>query len=362
MKIQKTLTITIPTWNRATLLEELLDQLISQVIFYKLENEIEIIISDNCSSDNTEMLALGYCNANSFLRYSKNDTNLGAKTNVIKSLYLANSKFVLLLGDDDRIRQDCLFEIITFLKNHQNTSILIDESKSKSKLATSTPITLEALLTNYYWYIGNASFFIFATRNLKYNIDKFGYDFFNECWPQSQLMILGNLMDQGDIYLKDINILNESKHDKVMIYSSFYLWRTCVLELLNAANDLKEYIPQSSYDACRRFMQTNIRQVFFNILQCGIFVDLPQDRYKTQKHIEEHLKYFSSIEKKHLSFIILVFKLPTTISRPLSNIFILFFKGIAGLKKKNSFVKSELIKRMMLTKDNVTLRKLEFEK
>lgn len=362
MNRQKTLTISIPTWNRASLLEELLSQVINQIEIYKLEDEIEIIVSDNFSTDNTERIVLNYCQKNSFLKYSKNDSNLGAKTNVIKSMHLANARFVLLLGDDDRIRHDCLPEIISFLKIHPNTSILIDESKSKNQLSTSIPLSLDVLLTKFYWYMGNAGLFISSTKHLKYNIDNQGYEFFNECWPQSQLMILGNLMDHGEIYVKNINIPIASKHDEVMVYTSFYLWRTCVLELFHAVNDLKRHIPQTTYDACRYFMQSNIKQVFFNILQCGLFVDLQIERKNTKVHIEKNKQLFSPLEKKYLSIIIFIFKLPTAISRPLSNIFILLFKGFSGLDKKNTFVKAELAKRKLLVNNNLSVRKLDFEK
>ena len=45
------LSITIPTWNRAPILEIALSQLLPQLIEFK--DSIELIISDNCSTDNT---------------------------------------------------------------------------------------------------------------------------------------------------------------------------------------------------------------------------------------------------------------------------------------------------------------------
>lgn len=358
----KTLSISIPTWNRFELLQELLIQLINQIELYKLNDDIEIVVSDNCSSDATESTVLKLCSKYNYIKYFKNNTNLGAKTNVINSLFLANGKFALLLGDDDRIRENCLAEIVDFLKSHPKTSILLDQSKSRYQLANSLPVSLENLLTKFYWLMGNAGFFICSTKYLKYNIEKYGIEFFNECWPQTQLMILGNLLDNGELYVLKIAIPTESKHGEVMVYNSFYLWRTCILELLNASHTIKSEVPSAIYDACRQFMIYNIKQVFFNIMQCGLFVDHPSERRKTQIHISKHINLFTFKERIYLKLIILIFKVPTVISRPLSNIFILLTKGVSGLEKKKAFVNSEQLKRQALTQNISSVRMLDFEK
>jgi glycosyltransferase involved in cell wall biosynthesis len=51
-KAQPLLSICIPTFNRAYILEKTLHSIVSQKIFQDT-NEIEVIVSDNCSSDNT---------------------------------------------------------------------------------------------------------------------------------------------------------------------------------------------------------------------------------------------------------------------------------------------------------------------
>ena len=89
MQSQKLLTIAIPTWNRSALLDELLLELISQITTFHLENSIEIVVSDNNSTDNTSIICEAHVQNYNFFKYNRNSRNLGAKINVIKALCLA---------------------------------------------------------------------------------------------------------------------------------------------------------------------------------------------------------------------------------------------------------------------------------
>jgi abequosyltransferase len=53
MKAPK-ISICIPTYNRARLLEEAIKSILSQTT--DISSEIEICVSDNCSTDNTELV------------------------------------------------------------------------------------------------------------------------------------------------------------------------------------------------------------------------------------------------------------------------------------------------------------------
>ena len=60
MAHNKILTVGIPTWNRCELLKDLLDQLTVQISEWKLEDNIEVLISNNGSEDDTENLVKSY--------------------------------------------------------------------------------------------------------------------------------------------------------------------------------------------------------------------------------------------------------------------------------------------------------------
>jgi glycosyltransferase involved in cell wall biosynthesis len=70
------LSICIPTYNRAELLKETLHSIVSQPLFIET-GYVEIVISDNCSSDHTEQVSLGF--VGSFphkIKYFKNTENV----------------------------------------------------------------------------------------------------------------------------------------------------------------------------------------------------------------------------------------------------------------------------------------------
>ncbi|NTU69602.1 glycosyltransferase family 2 protein [bacterium] len=70
------LSICIPTYNRSKIIKEKLNLLISEEVFQN-NNDIEIVISDNCSIDDTEKVCLHYVNLYpEKIRYYRNDKNI----------------------------------------------------------------------------------------------------------------------------------------------------------------------------------------------------------------------------------------------------------------------------------------------
>lgn len=361
--MKKLLTISIPTWNREFLLQELLKDLTQQVITFSLENSIEILISDNNSEDNTWKLICHYKDKFDFISTNKNDYNIGAKSNVLKSMELANSEYVLFLGDDDRIRKNALPELLNIIRSSPNLGVLIDISNYKYKDQFSNGyLDLSTTLECFYWYMGNASHFVCKTAFFKKFLQKHGYDYFNECWPQTQIMILGLTESKLKPFVIDLNIHIESKHSLVMVYNSYYLWRTCIYDLLISVKTIQDQIPEEIFNSCRQQMKSGIKQNFLNILQCGVFVDDEITKKKTRDDIINKLHMFSLVEKLYLSIIVLALSLPAIISKFISNCFIWITKGKKGIVKKNTFVTGELQKKKKILEQSKQVRSLVFEK
>ncbi|CAH1218390.1 2,3,4,5-tetrahydropyridine-2,6-dicarboxylate N-acetyltransferase [Paenibacillus plantiphilus] len=95
---QPLLSICIPTFNRAKDLERCLYSIYSQIGDCSL---IEVIVSDNASSDGTEEVIRKYGKIHSSLRYWRNESNIGAERNILKLLDEARGIYVKLQGDDD---------------------------------------------------------------------------------------------------------------------------------------------------------------------------------------------------------------------------------------------------------------------
>lgn len=119
------LTIAIPTYNRAEKLLNTLNNLIAQIIFSKLENDVEIVISDNASEDNTketvEKLQKQYKNIH--IRYSCNNKNLGWE-NLKIAPHLANGKYVWICSDDDIYDKNLVNMLLETIKKKPELSYI----------------------------------------------------------------------------------------------------------------------------------------------------------------------------------------------------------------------------------------------
>jgi abequosyltransferase len=110
------LTIAIPTYNRAQYLEKCLMQIINQLDGIDADL-LEILVSDNHSSDETELMVKEYLNRYPNLRYMKNSKNIGPDRNISQCFLESRGKYVLILGDDDIISDDYLKVIFKYLLN-----------------------------------------------------------------------------------------------------------------------------------------------------------------------------------------------------------------------------------------------------
>lgn len=91
------LSICIPTYNRELFLKELLESIVAQADF----SEVEIVVSDNASTDNTSELIVEFRKRYPNITYAVAPKNLGADRNYITSVELANGDYCWLMGSDD---------------------------------------------------------------------------------------------------------------------------------------------------------------------------------------------------------------------------------------------------------------------
>ncbi len=94
------LSIAIPTYNRASFLEQNLAQLRTELATVA-PGTVEVLVSDNCSPDETPAVVTRAIAAGLPVRYVRNEKNLGWALNFAQCYDLAGGKYVLMLGDDD---------------------------------------------------------------------------------------------------------------------------------------------------------------------------------------------------------------------------------------------------------------------
>ena len=127
----KIVTIAIPTYNRAKILQEALEYLLPECINFK--NEIELIISDNGSTDETESVIV---NAKQNFKelniiHNTNKDNQGFSGNFRKCISLSTGKYVWILSDDDFVNKGVISKIVETLNKEIEIGILFLEFLKK---------------------------------------------------------------------------------------------------------------------------------------------------------------------------------------------------------------------------------------
>jgi acetyltransferase-like isoleucine patch superfamily enzyme len=110
------LSICIPTYNRGSFLKQTLESIVSQDVFLQT-HEVEVIISDNCSDDETESVAQEF--ATDFpgkIKYIKNTTNVGPDVNFELALSRGSGAFMKLHNDNLLVRQGALVEMLKIIR------------------------------------------------------------------------------------------------------------------------------------------------------------------------------------------------------------------------------------------------------
>ncbi|MGY5956335.1 hypothetical protein ACUY4R_002325 [Kosakonia sp. BK9b] len=120
--VQKLLSITIPTYNRADYLKRLLESIQPQIKEYN--HDLEVIIIDNASADHTQEVVSDFLSNVSIAQYIRNDENLGMDGNFKKCFESATAKYFWMIGDDDVLSDDAIANVISVLKNVDTYNLL----------------------------------------------------------------------------------------------------------------------------------------------------------------------------------------------------------------------------------------------
>ena len=107
------LSICIPTFNREVYLKDCLESLKRSWVF-----EVEIIVSDNASTDGTLTVLEDYARQLP-LRWQQHPTNLGFDRNCASVVSMARGRYCWLLGSDDCISAGALEQIMGQLRQHE---------------------------------------------------------------------------------------------------------------------------------------------------------------------------------------------------------------------------------------------------
>lgn len=111
-----TVTVGIPTYNRAALLRETLESVLAQTY-----TNFRLVISDNASTDETAEVVASYSDGR--IDYTRNERNIGMIPNFNRLIELTDTEFLMLLPDDDRLYPDYLGSVIEILERNPRAGL-----------------------------------------------------------------------------------------------------------------------------------------------------------------------------------------------------------------------------------------------
>nr|WP_249669797.1 glycosyltransferase [Polycladospora coralii] len=116
--------ILIPTYNRPKWFEEALLSAISQSY-----SNIEIIICDDSTTNETEELVLSYSRTHDHIQYHRNPSRLGQFENDLKLFELSNGVFINYLMDDDLFTPTKIEKMMHYFQSDENQQLSLITSK-----------------------------------------------------------------------------------------------------------------------------------------------------------------------------------------------------------------------------------------
>ena len=225
------LSICIPTYNRAEYLEKSLESIIRQPEFHS--DDVEVVISDNCSTDNTEDLCRKYEKQYSNFHYFRNEVNNHDK-NFPTAMKWANGQFVKLMNDTVLYYPDAIYNMLLLIKNNLDIHPYIFFTGKGKRNDTRSYNSVDKFIS----HVSYTCTWIGGLGLWKDDIDLLGESFYEgfetKLW---QVKILFDVLKfkQKYIYDSSSKFLVQQLPNKIIDYSVFDIFYTNYLTLCTRA-------------------------------------------------------------------------------------------------------------------------------
>ena len=217
--------IIMPSWNTGKYISESIQSVLAQTY-----TNWELIIVDDCSTDNTDEVIANFCDKR--IRYLKNTQNSGAALTRNRALREANGEWIAFLDSDDIWLPEKLEKQIEFMKRNNYVFSYHDFEKidvagrSLGVTVTGPEIVTRSMMYNY-GYPGCLTFM--------YNAKFIGLVQIKDIKKNNDYAILLKLCKKADCYLLKENLAKyrirkkSISHDKFIkkLKSHYDLFHVC---------------------------------------------------------------------------------------------------------------------------------------
>ena len=113
------ISVVIPAYNNGKYIDKCLNSIINQTY-----TNIEIIIINDCSTDDTEQIILKYKNKDERILYLKNDKNIGVGATRNRGIEVSKGRYIYFLDSDDYIELNCIENLYNAISEEYSFSCM----------------------------------------------------------------------------------------------------------------------------------------------------------------------------------------------------------------------------------------------
>lgn len=291
------LSICIPTYNRCGYLYLTLKSIVEQELFQNT-TDVEIVISDNCSTDLTEKISKIFADKYpDKVIYNRNEINIGGDKNFEKALTLGNGEVLNLHNDNYLFRDDSLQKMVEKIKTLRETkpTIFFSNGNSRindSKLCKSLDELVTTVSCSTTWI---SSFSIW--KNYFETFDNFSRNVHTNLM-QVDVLFRTIAEKRGDIFVFDDRLFEEQPVPQKGGYNLAKVFGDNYLTLLEAY--LGKDLDREVYEKEKKFL------LLEHIIPTKFIASLKNDGYifgndgywkHLHKHYKHNLYFYTSIFK-----------------------------------------------------------------
>ena len=120
--------VCLPCYNRQDYVSESIESVLKQTL-----DNFELIIIDNCSTDNTPQIVGQYARRDNRIRFIRNDYNMGICSSLNRAIVLSCGEYIKFLFSDDLLASRCLEVFVSVLDKNQSVSLVTSFTKTIGK-------------------------------------------------------------------------------------------------------------------------------------------------------------------------------------------------------------------------------------
>lgn len=282
------LSIVIPVYNAENFIKRCLDSII------KCDNKkLEIVIIDDCSTDNSYKICKSYKNKYNFIKLYKNKKNSGVSFTRNYGIEKAKGDYITFIDSDDEISEDyikCVFELIN---NKKDIDYIIFGYKN--------------IFVNKEMNINYKNNFIIDNKTF---INDYLYDFFDNSliYSACNKIYKRNLILCNNIKFKKNYKFNEDiifcmeylEYAKTIanINKPLYNYHCGISTSLSKTFDVKSF--DSLYYLYKTFMKIDNDKKYNNIFILKLFENISKLSKSKNIKLKKKIEYFKYIRKNDL--------------------------------------------------------------